>query len=289
MNRDFIAECAERFRRDGFVHVPGLLTHEEIEHYAGAVDEAVAVRKQHDTRTLDEKSPYEQSFIQCQYLWEDVPRVRNLTFHPRIGRLAAALIGAERLRLWHDQALYKEPGGRETEAHQDHAYWPIAERDALTVWIPFQPVDDRIGCMGYVPGSHLGDAEFIDIFTRPGVGKEFERRQAQPPVFVPCKPGDAIFHHSHTVHMARSNRSDTVRRVYTAIYFRDGCTRGGDFGHPSVDRSGIRPGELIDGPATPISWPLPQGRLPTPAPWPRMQDERHGRYARLGIIPNQLS
>ena len=127
--------------------------------FGAAVDVAVATRKQRDTRKLEEKSLYEQSFIQCQYLWEDFPDIRGLTFHPRVGEVAAALTGAARVRLWHDQALYKEAGGRETEAHQDQPYWPIAERDTVTIWIPLGEVDERSGCMGYVPGSHLGDAE----------------------------------------------------------------------------------------------------------------------------------
>ncbi|MGH8239160.1 MAG: phytanoyl-CoA dioxygenase family protein, partial [Steroidobacteraceae bacterium] len=241
-----------------------------------------------DTRPLGEKTPYEQSFLQCQYIWEDFPGVRPLTFHPAIGELAAALIGAERIRLWHDQALYKEAGGRETEAHQDQPYWPIAQTDTATVWIPLGKVDERTGCMGYVPGSHRDVAQFIDIFRTPGAGKELEAKYAAtPPVFVPCEPGDVIFHHGATVHMAKANRSDATRRVYTAIYFRDGCTRGGDRPHPSVDRDGIASGSVIDGGATPIVWPLPQGRIPDPEPWPEIGLEWRERAERLGIIPKR--
>lgn len=280
----------EKFQRDGFLHAPGALTLEEIECYGAAVDDAVAKRKRHDTRRLEEKSPYEQSFIQCQYLWEDFPAVRGLTFHPQIGERAAALIGAERVRLWHDQALYKEPGGRPTEAHQDHPYWPIAERDTITVWIPFVETNESTGCMGYVPGSHHSAGEFIDIFNTPGDGRRLEEKfAATPPVFVYCQRGDVIFHHGYTVHMAKANHSDATRRVYTAIYFRDGCTRGGERAHPSVDRCGIRIGETIDGPATPIAWPLSGGEFPKPAPWPSLGDERQEQYIRLGVIPGAAS
>ena len=90
MTGEGIAGYAEAFRRDGFVHVPGVLTSDEIARYGAAVDEAVATRKAGDTRRLDEKSPYEQSFLQCQYVWEDFPGIRPLTLHPRIGELAAA-------------------------------------------------------------------------------------------------------------------------------------------------------------------------------------------------------
>jgi ectoine hydroxylase-related dioxygenase (phytanoyl-CoA dioxygenase family) len=285
---DSLAAMREQYARDGFLHVRGLLTGDELERYGAAVDEAVATRKQRDTRKLEEKTLYEQSFIQCQYLWEDFPAIRGLTFHPRIGEIAAALTGAARVRLWHDQALYKEAGGRETEPHQDQPYWPINERHTITIWIPLSEVDERSGCMGYIPGSHLGEAEFIDIFNRPGDGRRLQEKfAATPPVFVQCARGDAIFHSGYTVHMAKPNQSERTRRVYTAIYFRDGCTSSWTRPHPSIDRTGIPVGGTIDGPATPIAWPLERGAFPTPGPWPDLGTEKQIRARRLGIIPTK--
>lgn len=279
---------AARYARDGFVHAPGLLDPDELAGLGAAVDEAVVRRKRNDHRTLEEKTPYEQSFIQCQYIWEDFPGVRPLTFHPRIGEVAAALTGGTRVRLWHDQALYKEAGGRETEAHQDQPYWPIAEPDTVTAWIPLQPVNESLGCMGYVPGSHLGERRFVDIFSAKGDGEALMAAQERAAEFVPCALGDVIFHQGYTVHMARANRSGRTRRVYTAIYFRDGCTRSGSRPHPSVDRSNIADGAPIDGGATPVVWPLPDGRLPTPEPWPEAPgDARRARALDLGIIPGR--
>lgn len=280
-----LADLAECYRRDGFVHAQGLIPPAELAGLTQAVDEAVAKRKRHDTRSLDEKTPYEQSFIQCQYLWEDFPGIRGLTFHQKLGEALGALLGAEKVRLWHDQALYKEAGGRETEAHQDHAYWPIAEEDTITAWIPLIPVDEVTGCMGYVPGSHRAELEFVDIFRGAGEGQALLDRQSAPPVFVPAQPGDVLFHSGRTVHMAKANRSDEMRRVYTAIYFKDGCTRAGERNHPSVDRDRIPLGGKIAGAATPVVWPLPEGRFPEPAPWPDSQDERFLRSRAMGTIP----
>jgi len=280
-----LADLAARYRRDGFVHARGLLPRAEVEALAGFVDEAVARRKAHDTRALDEKTPYEQSFIQCQYLWEDFPEVGGLTFHQTLGAALGALLGADKVRLWHDQALYKEPGGRETEAHQDHAYWPIAEDDTVTAWMPLCPVDDATGCMGYVPGSHRADLQFVDIFRTPGAGADLMQRQTAAAVYVPAQPGDVLFHHGRTIHMARANRTDRMRRAYTAIYLKDGCTRSTDRPHPSVDRDAIPVGGRIDGGATPVVWPLRDGERPRPAPWPQTDSERVRAIRRLGIIP----
>lgn len=196
--------------------------------------------------------------------------------------MAAELVGVEAVRLWHDQALYKEAGGKSTQAHQDDPYWPIAEGATITAWIPLVEVDRETGCMGYVPGSHRGPQLFVDIFA----GDDSKGPQVEDQaVFVPARPGDVLFHHGRTMHMALPNRSGITRRAYTAIYFADGCTRGSERKRPSVDRSGIAIGALIDGPATPIAWPLPGGAFPEPEPWPDTEDERFRRSAALGIIP----
>lgn len=279
--------AVEAFRRDGFFHARNLIDEHEIAEHRRAVDHAVSLRTQNDGRPLAERTPFEQSFTMCQYLWEDFPEVGRLTFHPKVTGMAAALIGADRLRLWHDQALYKEAGGRETEMHQDHPYWPIAESDALTAWIPLVEIDEKMGCMGYIPGSHLGGVEFVDVFRSPGAGHAFQARQTKPARFISCRPGDVIFHHARTVHAAKPNRSGETRRVHTAIYFRDGCTRANDRPHYSLDRDRIAVGAPINGRATPVAWPLPDGRLPEPAPFP--MDDAHnvlGKATRIGIFPN---
>src|SRR3954471_21155230 len=86
-------ELIERFRTDGFVVVPDLLPADELEHFQLATRAAVAARKAEDQRALQDKRRYEQSFVQCQNLWEDFPEVRPLTFHLRLAQAAAELLG----------------------------------------------------------------------------------------------------------------------------------------------------------------------------------------------------
>ena len=257
------------FRRDGFVVVPDVLSADELRLYGSATDEAVARRSRGDTRALAEKSRYEQSFIQCQNLWEDSPGVRALSFHPVLGQTAARLLGVDAVRLWHDQALYKEPGGRETDPHQDHPYWPIVETNTITAWIPFDGSTLESGAMGYLPGSHrLGLREFVNIFTG-DVDDPLARGELAgiEPVFVEVPAGAVAFHHGLTFHLARPNATGTVRRVHTVIYFADGSTRGeGQFPHPSVERAGIEMGAVIASDVTPLAWPRPAGEPLPPAP-----------------------
>lgn len=44
----------------------------------------------------------------------------------------------EGVRLYADQALYKEPHGGYTPWHCDAFYWPLASDKAVTAWIPLQ-------------------------------------------------------------------------------------------------------------------------------------------------------
>jgi ectoine hydroxylase-related dioxygenase (phytanoyl-CoA dioxygenase family) len=278
-------ESIQAFRRDGFVVVEGLLDDDELERYGHAVDAAVATRTRHDERSLAEKTRYEQSFQQCLNLWEDFPAVRPLTFHPAVAETAALLLGASALRVWHDQALYKQAGGRVTDPHQDQPYWPLEQANTLTAWMPFDGSSRENGCMGYIAGSHRsGLRKFSDIFT--GTGYDLDsvpETRGREPRWVEVPRGAVAFHHGLTVHQALPNQSDRTRRVHTVIYFADGSTRVTQkHPHPAVDRPGIAPGAVVASDVTPIAWPRKAGDLPStpplpdpPAPgWPGWTQER---------------
>lgn len=263
--------CRALFAEQGFVLVPDLVSAAEIERYGQAIDEAVDARVAADPRgDLRERSGYERSFRQCINLWEDAPAVRPFTFHPVVAAVAAALLDVPAVRLWHDQALYKGPGGRRTDPHQDQPYWPVVEPVTVTAWIPLMDVTLEAGAMGYVPGSHqFGVRKFADIFTARGFDLENgPEARGVPPMFVPAEAGSVIFHHGLTIHTAGVNQTSETRRAHTMIYFADGCTRSDSkLPHPSVDRAGIAVGAPIESVFTPIAHPRPAGDLPdTPPP-----------------------
>ena len=140
-------EDIQRYRDQGFLLTRDVLTASEIEQFGTEVDREVALRTADDQRTLEQKTTYEQSFVQCMRLWETATAVKPLTFHQGLAGIAAQLLGAKKVRLWQDQALYKEPGGKDTEAHQDQTFWPIGDTPLVSAWIPFQKIDDTNGAM----------------------------------------------------------------------------------------------------------------------------------------------
>ena len=248
------------FNEKGFVIAENLLELAEIEYYKQELLDAVKVRKQLDKRQLSEKTEYEQSFIQCQNLWEDFKELRQLTFDQRIASTAAKLLGVDKLRIWHDQALIKERGGRETDTHHDQPYWPIKETNTITAWIPMVPITKDNGHMGFFSGSHkIKEKRFINIFKGKVEQEELDelpQLKGLSPEYVDLKPGDVSFHHGLTFHNAKPNKSADDRPVFTIIYFADGSTRGSDQFHFSVDRASIGVGEKIESDVTPLAYPI---------------------------------
>jgi ectoine hydroxylase-related dioxygenase (phytanoyl-CoA dioxygenase family) len=259
----------DRFQVDGFLLVKDFFSHEELDRFGESMDAAVQRRTSGDNRNLTDKNLYEQTFVQCMGLWEDEPSVRPFTFHPKLCAAAAALLQSDRIRLWHDQALYKEAGGRQTDAHLDYPFWPIDKADLVSVWIPFDDVGLGGGMMSYVQGSHtMGINQFVDIGQLRG-GEPIDLLQTpevanRPLVPVAAPKGSAIFHHACTIHAADANETARTRRVFTMAYMADGCRRSRDDAYFTLDRDEIKTGELIAGPGFPIAWPRAENDLPSP-------------------------
>ena len=124
--------CIAEFREKGHSVVRGLATEAEVAAYRPALLEA-APRARYDHRPLEERDTYGRAFVQMPNLWRRDPRVREFVFARRFAAAAAFLLGVEAVRLYHDQALFKEPGGGITPWHQDQFYWPLDTPHTITV------------------------------------------------------------------------------------------------------------------------------------------------------------
>jgi len=248
----------DEFQTKGFVVTPDILSPAELTVFSAAVDAEVARRTGDDRRRLEDKSTYEQSFIQCMRLWETSPEVADLSFHAGLAGAAAQLLEEPSVILWQDQALYKEAGGRETTPHQDQTFWPLGEAPLVSAWIPFDEVTVTNGAMSYVPGSHrAGRLKVVDIThsTEPYDVLEDPALDGARLETVPVKPGSVIWHHGLTVHAAAANASSATRRVFTIVYLSAAARRVKDWQAFPLDRAGVRVGEQIAGAGMPRLWP----------------------------------
>jgi ectoine hydroxylase-related dioxygenase (phytanoyl-CoA dioxygenase family) len=242
--------CLREYRERGHTVVRGLASPEAVAAYRPALLRA-APKGRYDHRPLAERDTYGKAFIQMFNLWTHDEEARAFVFARRFAGVAAALMGVEAVRLYHDQALFKEPGGGATPWHQDQFYWPLDTEHTITMWMPLVPVTPEMGPMEFASGSHhlgsLGDFAIGDE-SQQAFDAEVERRGLTVRGYGRFSPGDASFHAGWTLHRAPVNRSTRMREVMTVIYFADG-TRVGALDHPSrrFDRDvwlpGCEPGE----------------------------------------------
>ena len=174
---------------------------------------------------MEERDTYGKAFLQTMNLWEVDEAVARLTLSPRFGKIAADLMGADRIRLYHDQALFKESGGGPTPWHQDQFYWPLECR-TTTMWMPLVEATTIMGTMKFASGSQsLGYVSAIGISDESE--SFFDRYIAEKGLPIHAsgtlQAGDVTFHNGWVLHAAGGNGTETMREAMTIIFFEDGA------------------------------------------------------------------
>ena len=161
--------------------------------------------------------------------WRITPGLHDVLWNPAFVMAASQLLGDKPVRFWHDQLFYKPAKkGGVVAWHQDYSYWtrtkPVAH---ITCWCTLDDATIENGCLNYIPRSHkwgllpktviAGDLHGIKSFLNDEQKKEFEHPQP-----TPAKAGEAIFHHSLTLHGSGENKSAQPRRAFVINAFADG-------------------------------------------------------------------
>ena len=144
--------------------------------------------------------------------------------YPIAREICEALMGVKGVRIYHDQALFKQAGGSMTPWHQDQFYWPLDTTQTITLWLPLVDVPREMGTMSFAAGSHC-DGPLTDLAISDESQRRLDtlvRQKAYPVVSFSLKAGDGTFHSGWTVHNAHGNSSDRMREVLTVIYYPDG-------------------------------------------------------------------
>jgi ectoine hydroxylase-related dioxygenase (phytanoyl-CoA dioxygenase family) len=221
---DVPPERIAEFQEKGHTVLRGVASPGEIAAYRPLIEDAV---RQHgrETRPLQERDTYGKAFLQVPNLWRREEGVKRFVFARRFAKIAAELLGVEGVRLYHDQALFKEAGGGQTPWHQDQYYWPLDGDATITMWMPLIDIPPEIGSMTFVSGSqrlgYLGSYPISDESDR-----AFEALIAEKQLALDSHgalaAGDATFHTGWILHGAPPNPTGTLRSVMTIIYFADG-------------------------------------------------------------------
>lgn len=251
-------EAVAFYREHAFIKLNHVLSADVISHFDQVITDAVFRLNKQD-KPLEERDTYGKAFLQITNLWTQDEKVRPLVFSRRLAGIAAALMEVDGVRLYHDQALYKEAGGGYTPWHADQYYWPLESSKCITAWIPLQETPLTMGALEYSAGSHL-----LDEGRDKPISDESEALIAEALVASGCRHviepfdlGEVGFHAGWLFHRAAPNTTRDPRRVMCIIYM-DAKMR---LKEPSNDHQqldwdvwcpGARVGDIIDTPLNPI-------------------------------------
>jgi ectoine hydroxylase-related dioxygenase (phytanoyl-CoA dioxygenase family) len=257
-------EQRQFFQKNGYIKLKQVLSPAIIQHYQAEISRQV---RELNTMHLpmEQRSTYQKAFLQVMNLWTKSEVVKQLVFSRRLAKIAADLMGCRGVRLYHDQALYKEPGGGITPWHADQFYWPLATDNTVTAWIPLQATPMNLGPLAYSAGSQRFNAIGRDI----EISDESEQKLSKallesglPLDEAPFDLGEVGYHLGWTFHRAGPNTSDRPREVMTIIYHDADAkvlepkskAHGNDL---KAWLPGCNPGDLAASPLNPVLWESP--------------------------------
>lgn len=219
-------EQINAFRKDGHTLIRNVLSKDEVAVYRNVLVSA-AEKFNTEKRKMEDRDTYGKAFLQIMNLWRGDDAVKKFVMAKRFAKIAADLLGVDNVRIYHDQALFKEPGGGPTPWHQDQYYWPVDTTKTVTMWMPLVDIDVEMGMLTFASGSHTTGAvmdheisdESEEAFDKYVNEKGFAITRA-----TEMNAGDATWHYGFTIHNAPGNASSIMREVMTIIYIADGAT-----------------------------------------------------------------
>lgn len=219
-------EQIEQFRVEGFIKLKNVFDQATLDEYGEEITRLTLELNPHKDKPIDERDTYGKAFIQIGNLWEKSEKAQAFSFAKRMAEIATRLLGTRGVRMWHDQALYKEPAGGFTPWHADQQYWPMSSGKSVTAWIPLQAVPMDMGPLCFAKGSHLKNiGRDIPISDESeAIIKSQIKERGLIEVFEPYDLGEVSFHLGWTLHRAGGNTTSEPRKVHTVIYVDQAMT-----------------------------------------------------------------
>ena len=246
------------YQQNRFIKLKQVFDEETISFFNEVIGKRVEVMNQQNT-PLEQRSTYGKAFLQLFNLWKEDELVKAFVFSERLAKIAADLMQVDGVRIYHDQALFKEGGGGITPWHADQYYWPLETDKTVTAWIPLQATPLALGPLEFSAGSHqivegrdleIGD-ESESVIQKKLKVTNFKH------VIEAFDLGEVSFHSGWVFHRAGANTTSDMRKVMTVIYMdKDMVLKNPENKNQVNDWNtwcpGATIGEVIDTPLNPI-------------------------------------
>jgi ectoine hydroxylase-related dioxygenase (phytanoyl-CoA dioxygenase family) len=246
------------YQKNRFIKLKNVFSNELLDFFKSTLSISVAENSA-GKPSLDQRDTYGKAFLQIMNLWREDETIRALVMSRRLAGIASALMQTQGVRIYHDQALFKEGGGGITPWHADQYYWPLETDKTVTAWIPLHAVPLEMGPLEFSAGSHIiTEGRDLKISDESEIAIERRLRVTDfPHVVEPFDLGEVSFHSGWIFHRAGANTTQQVRKVMTVIYMdKDMRLRQPENKNQMDDWEtwcpGAKVGEVIDTPLNPL-------------------------------------
>jgi len=246
------------YQANRYIKLKQVFDEATISFFNEAISKRVELMNKED-KPLEERSTYGKAFLQLFNLWREDEVVKEFIFSSRLAKIASDLMQTDGVRIYHDQALFKEGGGGITPWHADQYYWPLETDKTVAAWIPLQATPLELGPLEFSAGSHqIVEGRDLEI------GDESETVMQQKLRVTDFKHvieafdlGEVSFHSGWVFHRAGANSTDQMRKVMTVIYMdKDMVLKNPDNKNQINDWNtwcpGAKVGEVINTPINPV-------------------------------------
>jgi len=256
--KELTKEQLDFYQKNEFIKIKSVFSAEIISHFNKVISKIVSETQKFST-PIEERTTYGRAFLQLFNLWTMDSEIKQLVFSKRLAKIAADLMRVDGVRLYHDQALFKESGGGITPWHADQHYWPLSSNKSITAWIPLQETPLEMGPLEFSAGSHkicTGRELSISDESETFIDKNLKINDL-PHIIEPFDLGEVSFHSGWVFHRAGANSSNSIRKVMTVIYMdkemrlKEPENRGQENDWKTWC-SGVEIGEIVNSPLNPI-------------------------------------
>ena len=246
------------YQENGYIKLKNVLPDEVIMFLNDTISaEVVRLNTQH--LPIEQRDTYGKAFLQIMNIWTKSKPVKQIVFGKRLAKIAADLMEVNGVRLYHDQALFKEAGGGHTPWHADQYYWPLSSDNTVTAWIPLQQTGLDLGPLEFSAKSQqLQEGRTLKISddSETIIQKKLTLNDYTK-IVEPFDMGEVSFHNGWVFHRAGANSTNRMRKVMTIIYMeKDMRLKQPSNENQQLDWEtwcpGARVGEVIDTPLNPV-------------------------------------
>jgi len=213
----------ETYQRDGVLFLPGLFR-DWTDILAKGIEKNMTEPGPHGAENL---KPGEQGRFFDDYCnWTRIPEFADFIKNSDTGAVAGRLMRSNRVQVFHDHVLVKEPGtSKPTPWHQDAPYYFVEGSQTLSFWVPIDPVNDA--SLRLIAGSHKWQKPVLptrwlsekDFYPESDEYQPVPDPDAEPDKYRilewPMQPGDAVVFDYKTLHGARGNPGGARRRAFS--------------------------------------------------------------------------